>query len=123
MSTTARSPSRDDPETTPTEPTDRICPVCDAPFRPVGRQHFCSSRCRKTAWRRRHQPAAAAAPVPARSDRRDNTVYQCPECGERQLGVQRCDQCAVFMRRVSAGGPCPHCSEPVALTDLLDPGR
>lgn len=115
------SPSRDDPETTRPRPTSRTCPVCSTPFRPLGRQKFCSDRCRKTAWRRRHQPTVEPAAVPAENDRRAGTVYECPECNQRLLGVQRCDDCGVFMRRVSAGGPCPHCQEPVALIDLLDP--
>ena len=43
-----RSPSRDDPGTTP-------CPACRRPFTPIGRQAYCSTACRKTAFRRRHQ--------------------------------------------------------------------
>src|SRR5664280_2258202 len=42
-----------------------------------------------------------------------------PGCGERQLGEQRCETCRTFTRRIGVGGPCPHCDEPVAVTDLL----
>ena len=34
------------------------------------------------------------------------------------LGEQRCPDCATFARRIGPGGPCPHCDEPVAITDL-----
>jgi hypothetical protein len=46
-------------------------------------------------------------------------VYECPVCGARFLGEQRCPDCNVFCRRLGPGGPCPHCDEPVALADLL----
>jgi predicted RNA-binding Zn-ribbon protein involved in translation (DUF1610 family) len=51
-------------------------------------------------------------------------VYQCPDCGERQAGVRRCEDCNLFMRRLGPGGSCPHCDEPVLAADLLAvPGR
>ncbi len=56
----------------------------------------------------------AAAPAT-----RHDTVYQCPDCETRYLGVQRCDDCATFCRRIGRGGPCPHCEEPVAIADLI----
>ena len=93
-----RSPSRDDPGTTP-------CPACRRPFTPIGRQAYCSTACRKTAFRRR----------------RDVTVYECPDCGERLIGEQRCESCNTFARRVGIGGQCPHCDAPVAVQDLIDP--
>jgi hypothetical protein len=106
-------PSRDDPAT-------MTCPLCQAYFTPVGRQIYCSTPCRKTAFRRRRQAPAAAVAIPAARPRRDYTIYECPDCGERLHGQQRCDQCGSFARRVGIGGPCPHCSQPVALSDLLD---
>jgi len=109
-----RSPSRDDPGTTG-------CPVCLRSFTPIGRQVFCSTACRKTAFRRRHQQPGAAVTVPAGRPRREFTVYECPDCGERLLGEQRCESCRTFTRRVGTGGPCPHCDQPVAIQDLLDP--
>jgi hypothetical protein len=57
-------------------------------------------------------------PIPERATRAA-TVYECPTCETRFLGVQRCADCGVFCRRVGPGGPCPHCDEPVALADLL----
>ena len=97
---------RDDTATT-------TCPVCDVGFEPEGRQRFCSTGCRQTAWRRRR--LAPVEPVVARSD----TVYVCPSCEARYLGEQRCDECNTWCRRLGPGGLCPCCDEPVALADLL----
>jgi hypothetical protein len=108
------TPSRDDPATT-------TCPTCQTPFTPTGRQRYCCTPCRKTAFRRRHQdPPPTVVVVPAAHPTRQITVYECQSCGERLLGEQRCQQCGTFTRRIGIGGPCPHCDEPVALTDLLD---
>ena len=107
-----RPPSRDDPETI-------TCPICQRRFTPTGRQRYCTSACRKTAYRRRHHDPPAPLPVPAARPRRHFTVYECPDCEQRLLGEQRCPDCGIFARRIAIGGPCPHCGEPVALTDLL----
>jgi hypothetical protein len=96
------APSRDDNGTT-------SCPVCQQPFTPAGRQAYCSPRCRKTAFRRRHQDPAQPVTVPAARPRSRSTIYECPSCGQRQAGQQRCDDCGTFARRVGPGGPCPHC--------------
>jgi hypothetical protein len=108
-----RSPSRDDAGTI-------TCPVCQRPFTPAGRQRYCSSPCRKAAFRRRHQDPAAGITLPAARPRRDYTIYECPACEQRLLGEQRCPDCGIFARRIGTGGPCPHCAEPVAITELLD---
>ena len=92
------------------------CPVCEQVFTPVGRQRVCSAACRQAAWRRRHLTSQAS--IPSRTPRA-TTVYECPSCDSRYLGQQRCADCGVFCRRVGPGGLCPHCDEPVALTDLL----
>jgi hypothetical protein len=105
------SPSRNDGVTI-------TCPVCRGRFVPVGRQRVCSPACRQAAYRRRH--AAAPLVVPPHRSRRNETVYECPSCETRYLGNQRCSECGVFCRRVGAGGLCPECGEPVAVTDLLD---
>jgi hypothetical protein len=103
------TPSRNDGLTMP-------CPVCQQPFVPRGRQRVCSAACRQTVWRRRHP--IRLAPIPERVIRA-TSIYECPSCDTRYLGVQRCADCGVFCRRVGPGGPCPHCDEPVALLDLL----
>jgi len=96
------------------------CPACGQPFTPAGRRRWCSDACRQTAWRRRHPapgPAGSgtAAPPAAAGNA---TIYQCPECDQRYLGQQRCDDCGTFCRRLGPGGACPHCDEPVAIKDL-----
>ncbi len=48
------------------------------------------------------------------------TVYECPDCEIRYLDERRCPDCNLFCRRIDAGGNCPHCDEPVALSDLTD---
>jgi predicted RNA-binding Zn-ribbon protein involved in translation (DUF1610 family) len=51
-------------------------------------------------------------------------VYECPDCGERQAGARRCEDCNLFMRRLGPGGSCPHCDEPVLVAELLGaPGK
>ncbi len=112
MSTTP-TPSRDDPAT-------MTCPLCQHYFTPTGRAIYCSTACRKTAFRRRHQTPSTTVTVPAARPRREFTIYECPDCGERLYGQQRCQDCGTFARRIGLGGPCPHCNQPVALNDLLD---
>src|SRR5262249_37018405 len=107
------TPPRDDPATMP-------CPVCRTQFTPTGRQRYCGAPCRKTAFRRRHQDPPTTVVVPAARPRRQITIYECPSCGERLLGAQRCQACGTFTHRAGIGGPCPHCDEPVVLAELLD---
>lgn len=102
--------------------TDSRCPVCGSPFRPVGRRRFCSDACRQAAWRRRHSASRALSPLP-KGDPRSGTVYECPSCGVRYLGEQRCQDCQLFCRRIGPGGLCPHCDEPVAVADLIADGE
>ena len=65
---------------------------------------------------------AGKGPLPARLRRvpKDSTVYYCPDCDTRYLGVQRCEGCDRFCRRLGAGGICPCCDEPVALKELAE---
>jgi hypothetical protein len=44
----------------------------------------------------------------ARTTRRANTVYQCPDCDGRYLGRQWCHNCNKPCTRLGAGGSCPH---------------
>ncbi len=103
----------------------KTCPVCAAEFPDHGHQRFCTDTCRKTAYRRRHQPVVEPVEVPAHQPRRGHTVYQCPDCETRYLGEQRCPDCNIFCTRIGYGAACPHCDEPVAIEDLtpgtLDP--
>ena len=121
------TPPDDDNTTTTTTPMTTtalerlLCPVCWTPFRRVGRQRFCSDNCRKTAWARTHKiPARPVEPVPPPGRRRDATIYSCPSCEARYHAQQWCHDYNQPCTRVGLGGLCPHCDEPVALTDLLD---
>ena len=112
----AATPSRNDGR----DDTAAACPACGQPFTPAGRRRWCSAACRQAAWRQHHPaPRLAAAPATPPRTARDATIYQCPDCDERYLGRQRCDDCGTFCRRVGPGGPCPHCDEPVAVKDLI----
>jgi hypothetical protein len=71
------------------------------------------------AWRRRRQGTPPRIVVPPARPRRPITVYECDGCGARAVGQQRCEDCGTFMRKLGLG-PCPHCDEPVAVTELLD---
>ena len=100
------------------------CPVCQTAFIPTRRQRYCTPACRQAAWRRRHPAAAAAAHLPPPRPARQHTIYECGECGEcgtRYAGQQWCPDCTRPCRRIGPGGPCPHCDEPVAITDLISP--
>jgi hypothetical protein len=111
-----RNDIRNDNETT------TPCPTCARAFTPIRRQQYCTPACRQSAFRARRptvQPSPVA-PAPPRTRRRDITVYECPECDIRHFGRQWCDDCNRPCIRIDLGGLCPHCSEPVAISDLTD---
>jgi len=96
------------------------CAACDRPL-PAGRtRQWCSDACRQAGWRRRHSPPSPPVDLPAAAPRRAGTVYQYPECDTRLLGVQRCEDCGTFMRRLGPGGLTPCCDEPVTIDELLE---
>jgi hypothetical protein len=95
------------------------CPVCQGAFTPVGRRKFCSDACKAAAYRRRRDAARPAISLPKSQPRRPITIYECDNCGYRALAEQRCPDCSTFMRKIGLGGECPHCFEPVAITELL----
>ena len=94
------------------------CPGCGRDFVPMGRQRWCSGACRSAGYRRRKAVVSAVA-VPALIPRRDHSVYACDSCDTRSLGMQRCEDCGSFMRRIGFGGLCPCCEEPVAAIELV----
>jgi len=51
------------------------------------------------------------------------TVYECPDCEVRYLNERRCTDCNLFCRRIDDGGNCPHCDEPVTISDLAPTPR
>jgi hypothetical protein len=95
------------------------CPVCQRRFTPFGRRKFCSDPCRALAYRRRRDAGRPSVVVPTARPRKPITVYECDSCGERALGLQRCEACGTFMRRVGIGGCCPNCDEPIVVSELV----
>ncbi len=96
------------------------CPICQQELHGGRARRWCSPACRQAAYRRRITAPAPLTPLPAARSRRDGAVYLCPECDTRLLGQQRCPDCNTFAVRLGPGGPCPHCDEPVAVTDLQE---
>jgi len=119
MTKTALDPMRDVSRDDPFAPQDRRCPICDVLFTSQ-RARYCSGACRMKALRRRRyfeaQPPVNPAPV---GQPEWQPVYECPDCGRRMLGDHRCPDCNHFGRRLGLGGLCPHCDQPVVLTDLV----
>ncbi len=105
--------------------TSRACPLCAGPL-PSARARYCSEACKQRAYRLRQ--AARTRPDPTALTRelqrlrtlKAHTLYECPTCGERYLGVQRCPDCQLFCRALGLGGACPHCDELLLITDVLD---
>jgi hypothetical protein len=104
----------------PNTPVTTPCPVCRSPFTPTRRQRYCTPACRQAAWRARHHTPAPAPVVvlPPATRRRDITVYECPGCSTRRLGQQWCPDCTRPAARVDLGGLCPHCDEPITISDI-----
>lgn len=83
------------------------CPVCGQTFTPaphqIPRRRYCSERCRKTAWRRRH-------PGRHPGHRRPDAVPP---------AVPRPDAVVDAVARAEPAARCPHCARPVAVITLL----
>lgn len=122
MTETDLTPMRDVSRDDPFAPQDRRCPICGVLFA-SRRARYCSGACRMKALRRRRYFAAQKPSNPAPVGQPEwQPVYECSGCGERLLGNHRCPDCNRFGRRLGLGGPCPHCDEPVLLTDLAGRG-
>jgi hypothetical protein len=97
------------------------CPFCQNAFTPIRRQKYCTPARRQAAWRARHHPTPAPPVIlPPRTQRRQITIYECPGCSTRSLGTQWCPDCNQPALRIDYGGLCPHCDQPVAISDLTD---
>jgi hypothetical protein len=100
------------------------CPVCSNPL-PSARARFCSAACRQRAFRLRHTDRSVPDEGSLRRALRRQrtlvayTVYACPSCEERFLGVRRCPECNLFTRVLGLGGPCPECDSVILVADLL----
>lgn len=101
------------------------CVICGQPVRRRSAR-YCSRACRQRAYRRRHDTVTIFDEVAARQELRRRralsaqTIYECPDCGVRFLGEQRCPDCNRFCRALGLGGHCPECDAAVLLQDVLD---
>jgi len=81
------------------------CPVCRQSFTTTDyqmpRRRYCSERCRKTAWRRRH---------PGRRRRPDAVSPAVP---------RPVDVVDAVAARAEPAARCPHCARPVTVITLL----
>jgi hypothetical protein len=89
------------------------CIACGNDFPAQGRRRYCSGACKQKVWRERH-----ALPAPRRRPSTE-TVYACPQCDTRYLGERRCPDCNLFTRSLGPGALCPHCDEPIAVSDII----
>lgn len=100
------------------------CPICGLLFTRVRRQAYCTPACRQAAWRARQPDPAvtvrARTPAPPAGSRRERTVYECADCGERYLGVQWCPDCQRPCVRIGHGGQCRECGQTITVDELLD---
>ena len=106
-------------------PLARSCVICGKPSPRSGRALYCSPACRLRAFRLRHLQdrellrLEAAHVLRRRAGILSHSVYECPRCEERYLGVRRCPECNLMCRRLGLGGECPHCDELVLVADLV----
>lgn len=98
-----------------TIPVTMECGGCGTVFEPSGRRKFCSDACRQAVWRQRQARPA----IPVKLARRE-TVYECPDCQTRYLGTQRCPDCNTFCTSLGPGAPCPHCEDPIVISDIIN---
>ncbi len=81
----------------------RHCPICSDPL-PSSRARFCSAACRQRAFRLRHADRSLSDDGRLRELLRRrrtllaHTVYACPSCDERFVGLRRCPECHLFNR-------------------------
>ncbi len=100
------------------------CPMCAAPL-PTRRARYCSGACKQLAFRLRRQRSAAPNVALVRQQLKRqrllaaHTIYECPSCGERSLGEQRCSTCQLFCRALGLGGSCPDCDTLILLAELI----
>jgi len=102
----------------------RTCPVCQAPA-PGPRAQYCSRACQQRAYRLRQLPSVTdlltqlSAELARRGELIAQTVYECPRCEERLLGLRRCDDCNLMCRKLGLGGVCGECDTLVLVSELL----
>jgi len=123
--TSAPQPRRDGSSDASAIDNGRTCLMCARPPASA-RARYCSPACRQRSFRLRHLQLAPVDDRQLRTALRQlgallaHTVYECSVCGERQVGVRRCEQDNIFCRALGLGGRCGECDEPILLADLLE---
>jgi hypothetical protein len=102
------------------------CLVCGKDT-PSTRSKYCSRAHQQRSYRLRHRPPTPDLTLVRKALQRrkalvDHTIYECSGCGERFVGVRRCENCNLFCRALGVGGSCPECDTPVLIDDLLGEG-
>jgi len=102
------------------------CLVCGKDT-PSTRAKYCGRAHQQRGYRlRHHTPSPDLTLVRKALQRRTalvaHTIYECGGCGERFIGVRRCENCNLFCGAVGLGGACPGCDSLVLLDDLLGEG-
>jgi hypothetical protein len=125
----------------PFPPENAVCDASTSTLQPIrhcanasctnlldsARSIYCSPACKQRCFRARHASPRLAkvdsrARKRVRTDRQAHSVYECPSCGERFVGLRRCPDCHLFLANLGLGGECVHCDEPLLLTELLGDG-
>lgn len=101
------------------------CAACGQLFTTTAHQRpqrrFCSERCRKNHWQRRHGPQrhrATVAAHPTVAARRDDVVPRPTDVVGRLVDVGGTAEDIVAPPGASAAR-CPHCARPIAVINLL----
>jgi len=102
------------------------CLVCGKDT-PSARAKYCGRAHQQRSYRLRHRtPTADLTHVRTALQRRKalvaHTIYECGGCGERFVGVRRCECCHLFCGDVGVGRSCQECDTPVLVDDLLGKG-
>ena len=102
------------------------CVMCGGEL-PSMRARYCTRACQQRSYRLRHTSAtidltSVRKALQCRKALVTHTVYECGGCGERFVGVRRCESCNVFCRALGVGGSCLECDSPVLVDDLLGEG-
>jgi len=102
------------------------CLVCGKDT-PSIRAKYCSRAHQQRSYRLRHHTTTTDLTLVRKALQRrkalvDHTIYECGNCGERFVGVRRCDSCNLFCAALGVGGSCPECDTPVLIDDLLGEG-
>ena len=119
----------------PFPPENAVCDASTSTLQPIrhcanasctnlldsARSIYCSPACKQRCYRARHASPRLAkvrthAPKRVRTDRVAHSVYECPSCGERFVGLRRCPDCNLFLANLGLGGTCVHCNEPLLVT-------